>query len=152
MTRRELWEIIGGGEGVGKDINSVVKCFFVYYSWLAVFCAENIIRKKCSSIEQALNETSERLLLPICKSTRIYKGYRSVICVVMSRRLCHTPLVSFEDIACWYDVLSSTHYLLVTFRGGSPKYKLPPRLPWIRHCSLPAHQIWVTLRFCHFPF
>ena len=46
----------------------------------------------------------------------------------MSRRLCHTPLVSFEDIACWYDVFSSTHYLLVTFRGGSPKYK-PPHPP-----------------------
>ena len=48
---------------MGKDINSIVKCFFVYYSWLAVFCTENIIRKKWSSIEQASNETSERLLL-----------------------------------------------------------------------------------------
>ena len=47
----------------------------------------------------------------------------------MSRRLCHTPLGSFEDIACWYDVLSSTHYLLVTFRGGSPKYTPPPPPP-----------------------
>ena len=46
-----------GERGVGKDINSIIKCFFVYYSLLGVFCTENIIRKKWSSTEQASNET-----------------------------------------------------------------------------------------------
>ena len=57
MSRRELWEMWGrgeGGGGMGKDGSSILNtCFFVYRSLLGFFCTEAIMRqKKWSSSEQ----------------------------------------------------------------------------------------------------
>ena len=50
-----------------------------------------------------------------------------------------TPLVNFEDITCWDDVLPSTHYLLVTLSGSSSINKGGPPLdpPLLITCSPP---------------
>ena len=49
MTRRELWEMTGRGEGrgggVGKDVNSIINTFLGLLQLVKGFCTENFVRK-----------------------------------------------------------------------------------------------------------